>query len=124
MDFRGKNYKFKIKARTSSDPLTYADLDTDVTAIYCRLRKSTSYDIIQKYSRDAKTGYIQLTRIDEFTYQGVVDSSLTNNLEAGDYYIGIMFHFEDTDFDDNAFKGCNEAAMFTIEKSLTDIGRE
>lgn len=123
---RGFNEIIRIRERISLkgvNPVVYENLD-NVSAIYCRIRKDNRSDIVAKYSRDEKEGYIQLVRVDEYNYRLVIDSYLTRKLEIGTYYLGIAIHKENTDFEDNVFRGICETTILELVESKTDVGLE
>lgn len=122
--FKGQNYKITINIPKGTTPETYCNLYTEFSGIYARLRRSTATNIIAKYSRDEKTGYITFIKVDDFNIKAVVDQSLTENLAVGSYYLGLAFHQLDTDFSDNTFRGCTEVLQLEILESKTDIGLE
>lgn len=125
--YPGIPHKFSIKLQTSAEgvtPIVFDNLETNYVDIICVFKGPATRDVVVKFSKVTKEGYILLKKLSAYEYQGVIESAITTQLNRGVYYLGVNFATTDTDIEDAEYNDAKEQAIIRIIRSKTDIGLE
>lgn len=116
--YQGEDIIFDF-SMTNDGGVTFVNID-DLIDVVIYMYQDPNDDII-KFSKLDREGFIQLTKTTEYSYRGIIDSSLTKYMVCGTWYVEINVMSTNAELEDLELNRIGRTECFKIEQAAIRV---